>query len=62
MVVNDLDLVRMIILPSKANPPLIVDADGMLPCAVAPQCFEPIAGRNVQIVEALGIVKKTQFS
>jgi|TARA_R110002020_G_scaffold169661_3_gene358961 hypothetical protein len=49
MVVNNFDILRTSVFPNKANTPLIVDPDAVLACAIAPQEFEPIAGRHLQI-------------
>ncbi len=51
MVVRDLDLVGVAVLPAKADPPLIVDADAVLPRPVALQRLEPIARRDPQGIE-----------
>lgn len=51
MVVNDFDIKRMTILPSKAQPPLIVDADAVLARTVPAKGFEAVPGRNAQIIE-----------
>jgi hypothetical protein len=59
--VDDLDFVRMVVLPNEANPPLVVDADRVLADAIAFQCFEPIAGRHEQITNAFGVVEQTQL-
>lgn len=45
VIVGNLDIVRTIVLPSKANPPLVVDADGVLAISIAFQGFQPIAWR-----------------
>jgi hypothetical protein len=52
----------MSISPNEANPPLIVDADRMLPAPILRQCLKPIAGRHPEIIECPGIVDETQLS
>jgi len=52
----------MAIFPRKANPPLIVYADRMLPPTFPLQGFKPISGRHPQIIEATGVVEETQLA
>src|SRR6476660_2656467 len=44
--------------PFEAYPPLIIDADAVLPVTVAEQRFEAVAGRDSQVVGSLGRVPK----
>ncbi len=60
MVVNDLDPVRITVLPGKADPPLIVDTDTMLPDAIPFQLFEPVTRRYAKVVKGLGGVHGNQ--
>jgi len=46
MVVDDLDVKCTCAFPAKADPPLIVDTDAVLPLALALQRFEPVTRRN----------------
>jgi hypothetical protein len=39
--------------PFEANPPLIIDADAVLPGSVTPQSFQTVAGQRAKIGEAL---------
>jgi len=48
----------MAVLPNKANPPLIVDADRMLTAPLSFQGFEPVTGRHAQVVELSRIVQQ----
>jgi hypothetical protein len=61
MVVNDLDVVRITVLPGKANPPLIVDTDTMLADALPFQLFEPVTRRYVEVVNGLGGIHSNQL-
>ena len=61
MVVNDLDLVRIAVLPAKADPPLIVDTDTVLSDPIALELLEPVARRDTQVIEGLGGVHRNQF-
>jgi hypothetical protein len=57
VVIGDFNVVRTRRVPGEADPPLIVDSDAVLPAAIAAQLFEPVAGRNPQIIEGLGGVE-----
>src|SRR5262245_21204398 len=49
MIIHDRYIFRTFGRPSKAHPPLPVDPDTVLTCAVALQGFELVAGRRSQI-------------
>lgn len=51
MIVGDFNIVGAAVLPRKTNPPLIVNADGMLALPVALQRVQAVAGRRTQIAE-----------
>ena len=53
MVVHDFDVRRAccVLGPLEANPPLHVDADAVLPCPVAFQGLEAVAGQAPQILK-----------
>jgi hypothetical protein len=57
MIVYNLDIERVLSLPSKAEPPPFVDPDAVLPGAIALQSFQAIARRRVQVVEAAGLIQ-----
>ncbi len=54
MVICDFDFVSIAAFPAKANAPLLIYADTVLPCAVATEGFEAIARREAQVVDLLG--------
>jgi len=43
MVVNDFDIVGITFMPTEAQPPLIINPDGVLPFAITLERFEPIS-------------------
>jgi len=47
--------------PLEANPPLIVDADGVLAFAVADQSFEAITGQSGQVSERGGCLQTIEL-
>ena len=62
MIVNDLDLMRIAVLPSKANAPLIVDPNTVQPSALPSQLLQSVARRNAQIIESLGGIDDDQLA
>jgi hypothetical protein len=55
MVVDYFDVERVTLDPAKADAPLVIDTDAVLPLAVAFERFQPIAGRQgLSIVVFLG--------
>jgi hypothetical protein len=51
VVVADLDVVGVAVLEAKADPPLVVDRNGMLAGSISGEGVEPIAPRYPQILE-----------
>jgi hypothetical protein len=51
MVVDDLDIVRISIHPTKTDAPLSIDADAELVSPVAPQPLQAIAGWRLEILK-----------
>jgi hypothetical protein len=62
MIVHDFDFVRVAFTPAEAYPPLVVDADAVLPLPAAFQGFETIARRNGQLTQFRGGVQQQQFT
>jgi hypothetical protein len=54
MVVHDFDVVRITFVPTEAQPPLIVDSDGVLPFSVALEGLQSIPRQTSQIVGRAG--------
>jgi hypothetical protein len=48
VVIHNLHFVGMTLTPNEADPPLVVDSNGMLSVPVAPQCLQMIPGRGSQ--------------
>ena len=61
VVVNDLDFVGITIVPAKADPPLIIDPDTVLPGAIALELLEPVARRDTKVVQRFGGVHGHQL-
>jgi hypothetical protein len=62
MIVHDLYVVRIAIAPSKANSPLIINTNAVLPLSVPAQGLEMIAGRGTQIANFHGNIQLPQFA
>ena len=61
MVIHNLHLVGAIIAPYEANPPLIIDADRVLPGSVPQQGFQAVARRGTKIIQRLCRVQDGQL-
>jgi hypothetical protein len=57
MIVCDFDFISVAVLPDKTNSVLIVDANAVLPRAIAFELFQAIPGRDSKIFERSGAVK-----
>jgi len=62
MVVNDLNLRCVTDAPSKADAPLVVDANAVLAGPIALELLEPVARRNAEIVQGFGGVDGDEFA
>jgi hypothetical protein len=62
VIIHNLDLRRVAIVPRKANPPLVVDADAMPALAFPGQRFQPVARRHSQIIQTPRPVQVFQFA
>jgi hypothetical protein len=62
VVIHYLNVSRTLDRPHEAHAPLIIDADTVLPFAVALQGFEPITGRGCQIQQNVRRVQLVQFA
>ena len=51
MAIGYFHVIRVAVLPAKADPPLIIDGYGVLPGPVALQSMKPIAGWDFQIIK-----------
>jgi hypothetical protein len=60
--IHDLDIFRTHRSPSKADPPLIIDADAVLANSVALERFQTVSRWNPQIFEAACDLELSQFA
>src|SRR6266850_3707086 len=61
MIIHDLDIVRITLRPGKADPPLVIDTNTVLPLPITLQSFQPISRRNQQITERSGTVENQKL-
>jgi len=62
VVVGYLNAIRVAILEAKANPPLVVDTDGVLALPISAQGMKPVAGRDSEVIEVRCKVNMLQSS
>lgn len=62
VVVNDFHGIGVAVTPDKANSPLVIDTDAVLPYAVALEGFKPVPRRDSQILERDRVVKDFELS
>ena len=61
VIVNDLDIVRIGTCPSEADPPLVVDADAVLPGTRSLELLKPVRRRHSEVVQVSRPVDHVQF-
>ncbi|HYN82834.1 MAG TPA: hypothetical protein VES88_15200 [Gemmatimonadaceae bacterium] len=61
MVVNELNVMRIPILPAKAHTRLLVDANAVLSGSLAFELLESVAGWDSEIIELLCSVDGNEF-
>jgi hypothetical protein len=57
MVVNQLHLIRILVLPPEAQAPLLIDADAVLTLPISLQRFELIGGRDHKVPKIDGRIE-----
>ena len=62
MIVHDLDVQGPLSCPGKTYSVLIVDADTVLSHSITSKRFQPITGRDPQIIEFFGSVEHRKLS
>jgi hypothetical protein len=61
VVIYNLNVVRIAILPTKANSVLVVDPNTVLSCSISSELFEPASRRAGQVLQANGGVYHQEF-
>jgi hypothetical protein len=62
LIIHNFDIVRVAVLPSKANSPSIIDTDAILSLPIPFQRFQLIAGRLPQILKGFGAIQVEKFA
>jgi hypothetical protein len=62
MVIDDLNIKSIAVFETKAQTPLVVDANAPLAFAAPAQSFQPVAGRNPKVLECIRVVQHLQFA
>ena len=62
MIVAQFNVVGVLSLKPKTQPPLTVDRYGIVPEAIPLQSMEPVAWRNTHVFDRLGSIKHIEFS
>jgi hypothetical protein len=62
VVIDNLDIKCMTAFKAEAQPPLAIDANAVSADPVAFERFEPVVGRNPQIVQLCRAVQHLQFA
>lgn len=62
MIIRDLYIKGIPFSPFKADPPLIIDADAVLPRPISGKLFQPVRRRDSQIVERYGVIQHSQLA
>jgi len=62
VIIRDLNPIGIPRTPDKANAPLVVDADAVLPSSIAVQAFETVARRRSQITQNFRGIQLPKFA
>jgi hypothetical protein len=62
VVIHNLHVEGVIVVPTEADPPSVIDADGVLTCSIPLEFLPMIGGRYPQIIEADGAVQHPQLA
>jgi hypothetical protein len=61
VIIRYLDLIGIPVSPLETEPPLIVDPDTVLPCAIPGKLLQPIRRRDPQIIYIQGVIQHAHF-
>ena len=62
MVVGDFDIKNVSVLPSEANPELIINPDAELAFAICLQSLQAVTGRNSKVIQSSSRVQQKKLS
>ena len=61
VIIGNFNFVSVFFVPAKANPPLVIYADAVLPFAVSGKCFEAVARWYAKFLETCRFVDDTEL-
>jgi hypothetical protein len=61
MIIGDFNKKGVSVAPDKADAPLVINSNAVLPGAVAFQSFKAVSGWNAQVLKTDGVVREFQF-
>jgi hypothetical protein len=61
VVIGDFDFVGVAVDPAEAQTPLVIDTDAVLTDTLAFKRFEPVAGRDAEVIEGVGTGEQVEF-
>jgi hypothetical protein len=62
MIIHDLNVIGVPVSPNKADTPLIVDPNAVLPFPVSVECFEAVPRRRRQVAQLSRNIQLAKFS
>jgi hypothetical protein len=62
MVVHNFHVVRVVLSPDEADPPLIVEANAVLARSISRKRFQPIPRQVSEVAQAQSIVEEPEFA
>jgi len=62
VIVDNLDIVRVPVFPAETDPPLVVDANAVLSCAIAPKLLQAIARWGAEVLHVLRCINDKKFT
>jgi hypothetical protein len=62
MVIDNFNIFRTCIRPTKTDTPLIIDTNAVLPRTIILECFKVIPGWHPQIIQSAGNLKLSKFT
>ena len=62
MIAHDFDRVGAAVAPDEAHAPLVIDADTVLAGTITRQQFQPVGGRDAQIMQPDGGIEHSELA
>ena len=62
MVIDDLHVEGIALVPDKADPTLVINADAVLADTMSVKRFEAVGRRDAEVIQGSGIIEHTHFA